>query len=117
MTSAEESDEMKEEIVQVVTTVDSEIEADRMAAEAIEQRAAACAQVLGPISSHYRWKGELCRESEWMIVFKTIASLKNGLFMYILEHHPYETPEIVAFELTSVHEPYMKWMRRNLNTD
>ncbi|OPL19862.1 MAG: hypothetical protein AVO35_02500 [Candidatus Aegiribacteria sp. MLS_C] len=101
-------------IIQVVTTVDSELEGDRMASEAVIRKLAACAQVLGPITSHYRWKGEMRREKEWMVLFKTSSSLESELYGLIDEMHPYETPELISLPISSVHPSYLQWIGSGL---
>jgi periplasmic divalent cation tolerance protein len=106
---------MREDPVIIVsTTVNTREEADGIAHEAVSRKHAACAQVHGPIISHYRWKGELCRETEWKISMKTFGSLESRLLQLIEEMHPYETPEIICMPVSSVSEGYLEWMMDSL---
>ena len=52
--------------IQVLTTVESEQEAERISAALVDRRLAACVQVLGPISSRYRWQGKVEQAQEWL---------------------------------------------------
>lgn len=99
----------------MTTTVNSEAEADRMGREAVVRKLAACAQVSGPITSHYRWKGELCRDTEWKVSMKTFGSMVEKLLALLEEMHPYETPELVCTRAESVSRSYIEWMTRNLD--
>jgi periplasmic divalent cation tolerance protein len=102
-------------VIQVTTTVNSEAEADRMGRESVLRRLGACAQVSGPITSHYRWKGELCSDTEWKVSIKTFRSLEVKLLTFLEEMHPYETPELASTPVVSVSRSYLEWMRQNLD--
>jgi periplasmic divalent cation tolerance protein len=98
------------EHLQVVTTIDSEEAAEGIAAALVERRLAACAQVLGPIASHYRWQGEVESAREWMCVAKTAASRYDELEAAIHELHPYDEPEIVAIPIVAGSPGYLDWI-------
>ncbi len=88
---------------------------DRTALEAIvqqllEQRLIACGQVLGPISSSFRWDGEVRREREWLALLKTAAPLAGRVRARVAELHHYEVPEILVTEVSDGHEPYLRWV-------
>ena len=97
-------------VVQITTTVNSEEEACRIAEAVVNKKLAACAQVTGPIVSHYIWKGEQCREKEWHVSMKTVKSLELHLMDFITELHTYETPELISVLVESVSEAYFEWM-------
>lgn len=100
--------------LQVTTTASSEDEAGRIAGELVERRLAACAQVVGPISSAYRWKGAVEREREWMCVAKTTAARYPELEAAIRELHSYEEPEIVAVEIVAGSRGYLDWVEESV---
>ncbi len=99
-------------VVLITTTVDSEEDAHRIAEAAVSQNLAACAQVTGPIISHYIWKGEQRREMEWSVSLKTLLNLELNLMNFISELHPYETPELISVRVNAVSEAYLEWMLR-----
>ena len=81
------------EYIQVFTTAKKKDDADEIARDLVENRLAACAQVIGPINSIYRWKGKIEEEEEWL---KDI--------------HPYEEPEILALSLVKGSRGYLTWL-------
>lgn len=97
--------------IQVFTTMDKEEDARRIAGLMIEKRFAACAQILGPISSIYRWKGKVEEAREWFCIFKTRRTLFQRLQDGIRTVHPYEVPEIVALPIESGSPEYLNWLR------
>lgn len=102
------------EYLQVVTTIDSEEAAERTAAALVEQRLAACVQVLGPIASTYRWQGKVESAREWMCVAKTAAPRYDELEAAIRELHPYDEPEIVATPIVAGSAGYLDWVTRSV---
>lgn len=99
---------------QVITTVDSEEAAHQLAKLAVERRLAACAQVLGPIQSTYRWQGEIERAKEWLLQLKTRADLYLQLEQALRERHPYTVPEILAFPVAAGNPAYLGWLTAEL---
>ena len=100
--------------LQVLTTTGSEEEAERISAALIERRLAACVQVIGPISSRYRWQGKVEHEREWLCLAKTEASRYDELEAAIREIHSYEEPEIVATPIVAGSEGYLEWISDNV---
>jgi periplasmic divalent cation tolerance protein len=100
--------------VQVLTTAGSEEEAERICDALIEERLAACVQVAGPISSTYRWRGEIEREREWQCLAKTEARLFGEVEATIRRVHSYEEPEILAIPVLEGSAGYLGWISENL---
>lgn len=98
------------DIVSIATTVGSLADAQRLAREIIRQRLAACVQVEQGLTSFYRWKGELCEESEVRLVIKTLPGCEEPLQALFAEHHPYELPQFTAAKLTAS-PAYAQWAR------
>jgi len=97
--------------IQVLTTVDDEEKASKIAKVLLEKRLAACVQVLGPIASSYWWKGKIERTNEWMCIAKARAADYEKIERTITGIHPYEVPEILAFPICSGYPAYLKWIR------
>ncbi len=100
-----------ETAVRVETTVDSREGAERVARSVVEHRLAACAQVSGPITSFYRWEGQVQADEEWMVVIKTAADRLEDLTSHIRGVHPYDVPEVVAVPVTGGNPAYLEWVR------
>ena len=96
--------------VVALSTVGSAEDADRLARALVERRLAACVNVVPGVVSHYRWKGELQRDEERLLVIKTRAEQIEALREALRELHPYELPELVAFEISAGSPEYLKWL-------
>ncbi|HEY9506336.1 MAG TPA: divalent-cation tolerance protein CutA [Gemmatimonadales bacterium] len=95
---------------QVTTTLPDRDTANRLGRRLVEERLAACAQVVGPVSSVFWWQGEVESAGEWYCHLKTTVSRVDALMARIRELHPYETPEIVALPVTEGDEAYLRWI-------
>jgi periplasmic divalent cation tolerance protein len=102
------------EYVQVLTTVGSEEEAERIAAALVEGRLAACVQTIGPIASRYRWRGEIEEAREWQCLAKTEAARYDEVEEAIRAVHSYEEPEILAIPVLAGSAGYLAWISENL---
>ena len=97
--------------VQIFTTIDSKDGARKIADALVRRKLAACVQVLGPIASTYRWKGEIETAEEWLCIAKSRAGLYAEVEAAIRELHPYEVPEILAVPVLAAHHDYLDWLR------
>lgn len=98
-----------ESLLLVLTTVDDEAAADRIAQALVAERLVACVNVLAPCRSVYRWRGQVERTDEWPLLIKTRASLGPALARRLAEIHPYEVPELVAWRPSDVAPAYLAW--------
>jgi periplasmic divalent cation tolerance protein len=99
------------EFSQVVTTTDSAADAERLARGIVEARLGACAQIVGPIRSVYRWDGEIRVEPEWQLVVKTRTALVPELVAHLTARHGYDVPEVVATPIVDGNPGYFAWVR------
>lgn len=100
----------EESYVQITMTTDSRDEADKLARVAVDNRLAACAQVLSPITSTYWWQGKVETAEEWMILMKTQERRVMELIDRLQAEHSYETPEIIATPITAGNPAYLAWI-------
>jgi periplasmic divalent cation tolerance protein len=98
------------------TTVATQADADRIAAAVVTKNLAVCVQVEGPISSHYRWKGEAARDQEFRLMFKVLNEHSKALEIQVLAMHPYDTPEWIVVRAEHVAEKYLSWATANSST-
>ena len=96
--------------IQVLTTTDSEEHAEALARAAVEARLAACAQIIGPMRSIYRWNGTVRSEAEWQVVIKTVADRYPVLERTLRDVHTYDVPEIIALPISAGSEDYLRWI-------
>lgn len=99
----------------VLTTVGDAVAAERLARTLLEERLVACANLLPPLRSIYRWQGKVSDEPEVMILFKTQRAGYERLQSRILELHPYEVPEVLAIPVERGHDAYLRWLLRETN--
>jgi len=76
----------------------------------IENRFAACVQVLPEASSYYWWKGKVEHDTEVVLLVKTLASRLPDIEFLLKEIHPYEVPELVFFPFAGGSSSYLKWL-------
>lgn len=94
----------------VITTTGSAEDAERLARGAVTGRVAACAQIVGPIRSLYRWEGEVQDDAEWQVWFKTTAADYAAVEAYVKEVHTYDTPEVIALPIPFGSPEYLRWV-------
>jgi len=76
----------------------------------VEERLAACVNIVPGVRSIYRWKGEVCDDAEVLCVIKTRQDRVDALRDRLPALHPYEVPELVVLEVASGHAPYLAWI-------
>jgi periplasmic divalent cation tolerance protein len=95
----------------VLVTCGGRSEARRIARGVIEQKLAACVNLLSePIESVYRWKGKVESAREWLLVIKTTRRRLSVLESEIRRLHSYETPEFIALPIASGSRKYLAWL-------
>lgn len=99
----------------VFTTVSSAEEGESLAEKLVEARLAACVQVLPQMKSFFFWEGKVQKDTEQLLLIKTLGSKFTELSEFIKSNHSYQTPEIVAIDSKSVDSEYLKWMTDYLN--
>jgi len=98
----------------ILTTTDSSAEADKIAKYLIEQRLAACVNIIPEIKSHYRWKGEVVSDEEWLLVIKTSTKVELKIVESIKNLHSYDLPEIVILPIGGGNNEYLQWIRESV---
>lgn len=101
---------MVAEHVIVTTTTDAEATARELAASAVEARLGACAQVVGPVTSVYRWDGEIQTDQEWRVEIKTTAGRVAALTEHLRQRHGYDLPEVLATPIVGGSADYLAWV-------
>lgn len=100
----------------VLTTTSTFHEADALAGKIVESRLAACVQILPQMTSVYIWEGKTQRESECLLLIKTLPEKWDELKDYISVNHTYDVPEIVALDVSAA-APYLDWLKTELTSE
>ena len=98
------------EIIITYVTAPDEQTANNLASELVEQRLAACVNVIPGVTSHYRWEGKACTDTELLMIIKTEKSKFSAVRDFILNKHPYDLPEIIAVDITNGFSSYLNWV-------
>ena len=93
------------------TTVSTREQGESVARVLVDQQIAACVQIDGPISSFYRWDGEVQNDQEFRLWIKCVGEALPDAEKLTREHHPYDTPQWVCVEADKVEEKYLKWAK------
>jgi len=76
----------------------------------VEQRLAACVNIIPRMESCYRWEGKVLTDSEALLIVKTSQQVLDKLREYVTTEHPYELPEIIVLSVTDGLSDYLKWV-------
>jgi periplasmic divalent cation tolerance protein len=99
--------------VVVLITAGSREEAARLALMLVGARLAACVQIMPEMESVYRWEGAVQRETEVLLLAKTLRGNFAELERKVRALHSYETPEIIALPVVAASMPYIEWLNTN----
>lgn len=97
-------------LIQVQTTVASRLDGERIGQALVDARLAACAQVVGPIESRYRWEGQVTVTEEWLLLLKARQADWDELTAEIRRLHPYDVPELLGVPVLAVSDDYAAWV-------
>ncbi|HVT30322.1 MAG TPA: divalent-cation tolerance protein CutA [Lacipirellulaceae bacterium] len=103
------------EYIQITTTTGTRHDAEQIAAELVSRRLAGCVQIAGPITSTFRWQGNVETAEEWLCTVKTSRAELGAIKKLLGEIHPYDVPEIIATSIVDGGEPYLKWLGEQVN--
>jgi periplasmic divalent cation tolerance protein len=103
--------------ISVITTVGTEQEANQLAEELLERRHAACVNIISGVRSLYRWRGSVCKDSEYLLVIKTLEEEYDLVAETILELHSYDLPEILTFPISQGDADFLEWIGACLDKD
>ncbi len=101
---------MTSEYVLVVTTLPADADAAAFARSLVEQRLAACVNLLPLMESIYRWEGDVQRESERQVIMKTSRERVVSLWERLREMHPYDVPEFIVLPIVDGSDAYLRWI-------
>lgn len=98
----------------VYITAGSREEASAIGRVLVEERLAACVNIISPMQSIYRWQGRIQEDSEVVMIAKTTVQRMGRLVSKVREHHSYECPCIVAWEVAEGHAPFLEWVAKEV---
>ncbi len=103
-------------IVLFITTANAD-EARRISSRLLNQRKAACVNIVPRVDSLFWWQGKLDSAQESLLIVKTRASLLNEIVTLVREIHSYHTPEIIALPIVGGNQDYLDWIGKETQTE
>jgi periplasmic divalent cation tolerance protein len=100
----------------VFTNLPDTAQAEKLAQRLVDDRVAACVNILGPCRSIYRWQGAVERADEVPMLIKTTAARYAEVEALVRAHHPYEVPELIAIPITQGLPAYLGWLDKETQT-
>ncbi len=97
----------------VLVTASSQEEAERIGRRLVEDRLAACANVVPNLRSLFFWEGKLCQENEVLLIIKSTRGKFGKLAECVKGLHSYSVPEIIALPIAAGSAAYLKWVRES----
>ena len=99
----------------ILTTASSNKEAEIIGSKLVENKLAACVNIIPNVKSIYRWKGKINKDSEYLLIIKTVKRAEKEVFENIRKLHSYDTPEMITIPITGGEESYMNWLSRTVS--
>lgn len=97
----------------VLNTCPNRTTGEQIARQLVEQRLAACVNLVDRITSIYRWEDGIEEEQETLLIIKTEKTCYPSLEKTLQELHPYEVPEIIQLPITNGSTSYLEWIHQN----
>ena len=96
-------------MLRIVVSNCSPEESKKLAQTLVDERLAACVNIIGGITSIYTWQGERCEDVEDTLIIKTSAERYEAMKARLVELHSYDVPEVIALDPTDVLDSYAHW--------
>jgi periplasmic divalent cation tolerance protein len=105
---------MSDSYILVLVTTSSKQEAEKIAQNLLEAKLIACANIVGPVSSHFHWGGKVEQAEEFLVLIKSRMDLFDAISEQVKALHSYEVPEIVAMPIVAGSKMYIDWLGTSL---
>ena len=99
------------DLLLVLVTVSSVTEGERIARKVVEDRLAACVNIVPNLRSFFRWEGKITEEGEALLLLKTSGDKLDALAQRVKRLHSYELPEVIALPIVGGLADYLNWVR------
>lgn len=105
---------MTEQYQIALCTCPDQDSAELVANHLVDEQLAACVNIITGVRSVFRWKGEVESNNEVLLVIKTMPHVYDRLEQTILQHHPYELPEVITVPITGGEANYLTWVKSGI---
>jgi periplasmic divalent cation tolerance protein len=101
---------LKDSYVVVMVTASNKQEAEKITQKLLEEKLIACANILGPVSSHFHWAGKIDKAEEYLLFMKSRSDLFDAVSAKVKTLHSYEVPEVLALPILKGSKAYLDWL-------
>ena len=105
---------LENQFIVVLVTTASSLEAEKICSALLDEKLIACANVVGPVVSHFHWSGKVERAEEFLVLMKSRSDLFDQLSETVARLHSYEVPEIIALPIKGGANAYLEWLGSSL---
>lgn len=98
----------------IYSTTRSREEAQKIGNYLVENKLAACVNIIPNVESIYNWQNELQKDSEFLLIIKTDAKFKNDIQNMFEKIHSYDLPELIMINIQDSSADYLRWMQENI---
>lgn len=105
---------MKNDFCVVFITAPSLKEGKKIGRGLLEEKRAACVNVVNNVESLYWWDGKIENGAEVLLIIKTRKTHIKGIESWVKSHHSYSVPEVIALPVVGGSPPYLRWLEENL---
>jgi len=105
---------MSEALIVLCTCPDAETAAV-FSRSLVKRKLAACVNIVPAIRSIYRWQGAVSEDQEVLMIIKSLDSRYEELEAWLLEHHQYDVPEVIALPVSRVSASYLAWIESSVD--
>ncbi len=99
----------------LISTAPDQTTAESLAKQLVENKLAACVNLVPKITSIYQWQDHIEQSDEVMLFIKTTTKNFIVIEEFIQKQHPYEVPELISLDITQISDPYLQWLTSSLN--
>ena len=105
---------MRQDFVLILVTASQKSEAEQIGQALVEEKLAACCNIVENISSIFHWKGKICREQECLLLIKSTRGNIDDIITRVKKLHSYEVPEIIALPIIAGSDDYLEWVKNEV---
>ena len=98
----------------ILVTTSSKQEAEKISQTLLKTKLIACANIIGPVSSHFQWNGKVEQTEEFLVLMKSRQDLFDAIYERVKALHSYEVPEVVALPIMAGSKAYLDWLGTSL---
>lgn len=102
-------------VILVLCTCPPSMQMRELATQLLQEKLAACVNILPGLTSIYTWKEAICEESETLLLIKSTQNVYPLLEAFIRKQHPFDVPEIIAVSVVDGFRPYLNWISEQID--